>query len=53
MCVCVCDVVFERYCVKRCTLLAWTEHQLSCDTVFVDNKGHQERPRSGCEFDDE
>ena len=39
--------------LKRCTLLAWTEHQLSCDTVFVDNKGHQERPRSGCESDDE
>lgn len=34
-------------------MLALTEHQLSCDAVFVDHKGHQERPRSGCESDDE
>ena len=37
----------------RCTLLAWTEHQLSCDAVVVHNKGHQQRPRSGVEPDHE
>jgi hypothetical protein len=41
--VCVCVMWFLKDIVfRRCTLLAWTEHQFSCDTFFVDNKGHQE-----------